>query len=270
MNSTTGRGARERRDRGGTHRCAVTAVTRLTPRMIRTSLAGPGLVGLEPAGPDQRVKLAFPQGRTFGDDPEEMSRARRRRRTYTLLHLDPRAGTAEVDFVLHGGGLAGEWAAHAQMGDEVALTTPVGRFEAGHTPWLLLACDETGLPALREILTGLEAGRRVRAYVEVHDDAERQQLPCAADLEVTWLTRADTGAEPGALLAALADDVTCDAPQTSAWIAGESEAVRRLRTALVTRVGLDRKRVAAVAYWQAGRAEGEPAAGRPAPRGRDS
>lgn len=244
--------------RAGVSRCRVTSVSRPTPHLARVEIVSDDLVGVAPAGPDQRVKVAFPEGRVFGDDPAEMSRSRRRRRTYTLLDLDPERGTAAVEFVLHGSGLASEWAAGAQPGDEVALTTPVGRFELPDScAELVLVSDESGLPALRAIAAGLPEGLAARAYVEVADDAERADIPSPAALDVTWLVRAT-----GATIGDLVGELTC-ADDGFVWIAGESDAVRDLRTHLITDAGLHRSRITAVAYWQRGRAEGDPAAGRP-------
>lgn len=270
--SIAGRGSSARvgaaRRRSGPVRCVVTAVSRPTPRMVRVDLQGDGLVGVSATGPDQRVKLAFPDGRRFGSDPAEAGRARRRRRTYTLLELDGAAGVATVEFVVHAGGLAGDWADAVQPGDELDLTGPVGSWEldAGATE-LVLACDETGVPALlaiAEAVTRDAAGAStppVRAFVEVEDAAERRDLPTG--VEVTWLLRsAHPGVAAGDLLAALADTLTCDAG-AQAWVAGEAQAVLALRAHLQGSLGLERARISAVAYWTRGHAEGDPATGRP-------
>ena len=55
--------------------------------------------------------------------------------------------------------------------------------------------DETGLPALLAILEALPAGHRATALVEVGDDAERQPVESAADVELHWLSRG--GRAPG-------------------------------------------------------------------------
>ncbi len=259
------RTARARR-RGGPARCVVTRVERPTPRTVRVSVQSDGFVGLPATGPDQRVKLAFPDGRTFGDDPAEAGRARRRRRTYTLLDLDSESGTADIEFVVHGGGLAGSWAERAAPGDELDITGPVGTFAADDCAELVLVCDETGLPALLAIVAGLGAAApAVRAFVEVHDEAEVRALPGAVDAH--WLLRsAHPGAAPGDLVASLAGALTC-APGSRAWIAGEAAAVRALRAHVLAHLGLERSRVSAVAYWTRGHAEGDPAAGRPGEHG---
>lgn len=271
---STGAGIAGRR-RSGPIRCRVTAVSRPTPRMVRVELSGPGLVGASATGPDQRVKLAFPDSRRFGDDPAEAGRARRRRRTYTLLDLDPDQGSAVVEFVLHEGGLAGDWADAAQPGDELDLTGPVGAWELDPgASQLVLACDETGVPALLAIAAepavgALAARGGVRAYVEVDDAAERRELPEAVD--VTWLLRSEhPDILPGELLGALEATLTCDDcdDEAQAWVAGEAQAVLRLRAHLQGALGLQRARISAVAYWTRGHAEGDPATGRPGGRER--
>lgn len=237
--------------------------------MVRVDLRGEGLVGAVATGPDQRIKLAFPDGRTFGDDPAEAGRARRRRRTYTLLDLDAETGTATVEFAVHEGGLAGDWAADAQPGDELDLTGPVGAWELdADATELVLACDETGVPALLAIAETVASGEsagasapRIRAFVEVADAGERRDLP--AGVETTWLLRSDhPGVAPGDLLGALADTLSCD-DSAQAWVAGEAQAVLKLRAHLQGDLGLQRARISAVAYWTRGHAEGDPATGRP-------
>lgn len=244
----------QRRTGNDPRRADVAAVTDLTPRMRRVVLAGADLRGVEQASPDQRVKLVFPEGRRFGDDPAELGRARRRRRTYTLIDLDADAGTAAVDFVLHGTGLASEWAGNVEVGDEVALVGPVGRYtvDPGHD--LLVVCDETGLPAAKAVVAQLPAGRRADIHVEIADDAERQDFSGAADLRVTWWPRRDAG--PGEPMAAVTEVLGELDGATHAWVAGEAAAVRAVRTHLLSVVGLPRPQVDAVAYWTLGRAEG--------------
>lgn len=250
--------------RRGPARCIVTAVTRPTPRMVHIELRGDQLVGVPPTGPDQRVKLAFPAGRTFGDDPAEAAAARRRRRTYTLLDLEPETGTAAVELVVHGSGLAGPWAGRAQVGDELDVTGPVGSYESDpEAPEHVLICDETGIPAARAILRDLAAAGAtgVSAHVEIPDHDERVPLPTD---DVTWLVRGDR--PHGAPMAALTRSLSCS-PRAQVWIAGEAEAVRALRTHVIADLGLDRRRVSAVAYWTVGHAETDAATGRPGERG---
>ncbi len=60
---------------------------------------------------------------------------------------------------------------------------------------MLLAADETALPAVAGILAWLPAGTRARVWVEVPRAEDTRPLPTAADAEVTWLVREDGRAE---------------------------------------------------------------------------
>ena len=233
--------------------CVVTDVLEVTPRVRRVTLRGEGLREAVATGPDQRVKLSFPASHRFSGDAAEVALARRRRRTYTLLDLDPASGTATVDFVLHPAGVAAAWAAEAVPGDEVMLTAPVGGFEVpDDADEVVLVADETGLPALQAIAAGLAPSTKVRAFVEIADAGERQPIPSGADLEITWLER--DGAPHGGPMTRLAADLAASvSPQVAVWIAGEAAAVRTLRNALITDAGVDRHRIDAVAYWTEGR-----------------
>lgn len=245
--------AQARKAREGAGVCVITAARNVTPRMRRITFTGPGLHGTTPTGPDQRVKLSFPIARRFTGDAGEAAAARRKRRTYTLLHLDPEAGTAVVDFVLHPGGVAATWAATAETGDELMLTAPVGGYVApADADQIVLIADETGLPALQAIAASLDVAVPVRAYAEIHDSAEQQPVSSSSVVEVEWMPR--DGAAHGSHIAALAARLIPTVGEKAAfWIAGEAAGVRTLRNALITEAGLDRHRIDAVAYWTRGR-----------------
>ena len=98
--------------------------TRITPRMVRVTLAGDELAGFGGDGPDRRIKMFFP---VEGQDRPAVPRAtsggplwptgepRPTIRTYTVRRFDPGAGELDVDFVLHEGhGPAAAWAREAR------------------------------------------------------------------------------------------------------------------------------------------------------------
>ncbi|MGS2616799.1 siderophore-interacting protein [Micromonospora sp. LZ34] len=119
---------------------------------------------------------------------------------------------------------------------------------------MLLAADETALPAAGGILDWLPAGTRVRAWIEVPDAADIQQLPTAAQAEVSWVVRGST--PPGSdLLVDAVRAARLPAGATYAWVAGESAMVRAVRRHLVGERGLDRRRVTFTGYWRRGASE---------------
>jgi NADPH-dependent ferric siderophore reductase len=134
----------------------------------------------------------------------------------------------------------------------LASSAPLGDLPAG---WLLLAADETALPAVARILAAADPATRGTALLEVAGPAEEQPLPAPRGVEVRWLHRGD--AEPGTL-PLLADAVAALDPPAGqdvfAWVAAESAAVRAVRADLRGRWGLGRAQHHAIGYWRRGRA----------------
>jgi NADPH-dependent ferric siderophore reductase len=177
-------------------------------------------------------------------------------RSYTARRQDPAAGEVEIDFVLHGDGPAAAWASAAAPG---ALLGVAGAAELGDRPagHLLLAGDETALPAITRILG--EAAPHVVgvALLEVAGPDEEQPVSAPAGVEVRWLHRGEIAPGEHSLLA---DAVAAlEPPGTDdvfAWVAGESAAVRAIRADLRGRWGLGRAQHHAIGYWRLGRAMG--------------
>ncbi|WP_369214940.1 siderophore-interacting protein [Streptomyces flavofungini] len=252
----------------------VVRAERLTPAMIRVTFGGPDLPRMASGGRDQRIKIFLPHpgqdapvmpdtGTGTGDtldwyaawcalDPA----VRGIMRTYTTraLRRDPHELT--VDFAVHGAapspadGPATSWARTARPGARVGVLAPVDEENGAYdfrpprdTDWLLLAADESALPAVAGILEILPPGLPTRVWVEVHDLADRQPLSSRTDTEIHWLTT--EGATTGAIRGA-------DLPQGTpyAWIAGESATVRAVRRHLVGDRGFARERVSFSGYWR--------------------
>lgn len=177
-------------------------------------------------------------------------------RSYTARRQDPERGEVEIDFVLHGDGPAATWAAAARPGAVLAVagSSPLGDRPAR---WLLLAGDETALPAISRILAAADPGTRGVALLEVAGPEEEQPLAAPAGVAVRWLHRGATVPGESTLLA---DAVAAlDRPAEEdlfAWVAAESAAVRAVRADLRGRWGLGRTQHHAIGYWRRGRAMG--------------
>lgn len=232
---------------------------RITPRMVRVTLAGDDLAGFGGDGPDRRIKMFFP---VPGQDRPAVPRAtsggpvwppgepRPAIRTYTVRRYDPATGELDVDFVLHEGhGPAAAWARDARPGAWVGVSEPGGRYAADpDAAFHLVIGDESALPAVATVLAALPAGVPALAYLEVADAAEEQPLP--GDFTAAhWVHRGDRPAgEPltDAVRAAVLPD-----GGGQAWLSGESACVRELRAHLLDDRGFDRRRVYATGYWRA-------------------
>ena len=165
---------------------------RITPRMVRVTLAGAELAGFAGEGPDRRIKMFFP---VPGQDRPAVPRAtsggpvwpagepRPVIRTYTVRRFDAGVGELDVDFVLHEGhGPAAAWAREASPGSWVGVSEPGGRYEPDPAAdYHVVIGDETALPAVATVLDALPAGVPAIAFLEVADAGEEQQLPGAAD-----------------------------------------------------------------------------------------
>jgi NADPH-dependent ferric siderophore reductase len=288
----------------------VARVRRLGPSAVRITLTGPRLGDFGVAGNDQRVKLvlapdptALAELQAAGGEwyPAYCALADERRpvlRTYTVRAARPEQAEVDLDVVLHGvsdgsAGPAATWAAQAGPGDPVVLMGPdrPGRGRAWGVEWappagatcLLLAGDETAVPAVGAILESLRPGRRTVAVLEVPEPGDAQNLVLPEGVTVHWLFRQRRAR--GELLvpavhAALVDlgiaatpasapeDVDLDtgllwevpedpgaATGCYAWLAGEAGVVKRLRRHLVGDLGVDRRAVAFMGYWRDGVAE---------------
>ena len=232
--------------------------TRVTPRMVRVTLGGDELAGFSGTGPDRRIKMFFPvpgQERpavpraSTGGPVWPAGEARPAIRTYTVRRFDPDLGELDVDFVLHEGhGPAAAWARDAQPGAWVGVSEPGGRYDPDPAAdFHLVIGDETALPAVATVLAALPAGVPVRAFLEIADAGEEQELPGTAD--ITWVHRGS--ASPGAPLTEAVRTAQLPAGRGQAWLSGESACVKDLRKHLLDERGLDRRAVYATGYWRA-------------------
>jgi NADPH-dependent ferric siderophore reductase len=239
----------------------VVAVADATPSVRRVVLAGsPAAVAT--AGPT--VNLLVPR---VGDTAPRWPRVAKdgrivwpdgahgvSLRSYTARRQDVVAAQVEIDFVLHGDGPAAAWAAAAAPG---ALLGVAGAGALGDRPaaQLLLAGDETALPAISRILATAPATSRGIALLEVAGAAEEQPLPAPDGVAVRWLHRGDTPPGESTLLAdAVAAMTRPEGDDVFAWVGAESAAVRVIRADLRGRWGLGRAQHHAIGYWRRGRA----------------
>ena len=203
----------------------IRAVRRLSPSFVRVTFTGPDLDRFADNGYDQRIKLALPlpgQRAVYlpqGPDWYAQWRAlpehqRNPIRTYTARAVRPHLHELDVDLVLHGdGGPASRWAQQVRPGDEIAIAGPDAGYEGDHgglefrppsTGCLLLAGDETAVPAISGICERLPLDACGRVLLEVPDAADVLPLVAPPGVEVIWLPR--NGAPHGdRLIGAVAD-----------------------------------------------------------------
>ncbi|MHA7144597.1 siderophore-interacting protein [Arthrobacter sp. TmT3-37] len=209
----------------------VTAVQDLGATFRRITFGGACLEAFGVAGDtlDLRIKIVIPsKGRDCPDIAGMMKRGdsanwyqlwlgleaeeRGSMRTYTVRNVrcgGPRP-EIDVDFVMHldedgRGGPASEWASAARPGDRVCIIGPNSsaaqcatagayggiEWSPGLAQHVLLAGDETAVPAISAILEALPEDISGSAFLEVPDLQDVQAISTKSSVAITWLARGD-------------------------------------------------------------------------------
>lgn len=231
--------------------------------MVRVVLGGAELEDFDSTGSDQRIKLCLPrpgQPTPLGRNRAEVFALPReqqpKQRTYTVRWFAPERSELAVDFVVHEhGGPGAIWASNVRPGEPIVAVGPSPSYQPSpEADPLVLVGDETALPAISAIVEELPEGAPVRVFVEVADAAEEQRIDSAADVRWTWLHRDGVPAGHSDLLTRAVREADLG-PRPDVWIGAEADTVDDLRTYLQQELGLDRRRVYALAYWRRGTAD---------------
>ncbi|WP_022904643.1 siderophore-interacting protein [Curtobacterium sp. B8] len=255
------------------HVFVVDHTERLTPHMVRVHLGGPAfddfVGGADPerlAATDRYVKLLLAKPGLGLEPPYDLDALRATlpkadlpaRRTYTVRKVDTATRTIAIDFVVHGDeGLAGPWAAGARPGDRLALSGPGGGYAPSTDPAVthVLLGDDSALPAIGSALEALPDSATGVALVEVGGPADEQPVAHPTGVDLRWLHRDATGAEPGTLLLAAARGLERASRPVQVFAHGERSAVKAIRRLLQDGWGLEKSELSLSAYWALGRAE---------------
>jgi NADPH-dependent ferric siderophore reductase len=252
---------RLRREPPAFRRVKVRRVERLGPRMVRVTLAGDELAGLIVEKPAASVRMLLPSPGTAelvvpewtGNEFLLPDGRRPAIRTFTPWRVDPDDHELDLGIVVHGGGVASEWAQSAQPGDPVAISGPGRGYTVDHdAPAFLVAGDETAIPAMTQVLDALPDDAPVQVRIELAHVDGRLDLVAHPRGTVEWCVLAP-GAAPGDALAAAVRELELS-PETRVWVAGEAASVQRIRRHLFEERGISRSQAAVRGYWKHGRA----------------
>ncbi len=244
----------------------VIRASRITPHMIRIEFetVGDWRWHVDGRG-DERMDIAIPApGETIaeiatfnlpeygpgyqGEEPPW--------RHYTTRAVRDDGRRFDIDFVVHGHGLASTWAERAEPGHVIGVFNGGDHTHSYYAPPLdarvqVLVADATGLPGLGRIVEGLSSTDRAIVIVEVPEADDRQEFDTDADVEYRWIVGAGNGLTDSALPAAVAA-LAAPAEPWYAWVACEAAASRAIRRDLRQRLGSPRDRHHAIGYWVAG------------------
>ena len=198
-------------------RVTVARAETLSPHFKRIVFQGPDLQNFADAGYDERIKIllplpdgSLPAPSFFEASPEDPlawyqkwralpAKRRNPLRTYTVRKVRPGSEQIDVDFVIHDhAGPAGAFAEAAKPGDQAIIIGPNAQaegpvagmdFHPGQSRHLLLAGDETAVPAIAAIMDSLIRdhwqGDGV-ALIEVPTEKDRLSLPKLEGIRVIW------------------------------------------------------------------------------------
>ncbi|MFI6094597.1 siderophore-interacting protein [Lentzea sp. NPDC051213] len=233
----------------------VTAVTELSEHMRRITFHAPEFASFAVTGPDEYFGLLMATDRELvmpADDrinvrsslramPEDV---RPDLRWYTVRAHRADVAEIDVDFVVHGdAGPGTRWARRAEAGQKAGFRAGGSAYRPPTSGAVLLAADETALPALAAILS--TETRPLHVFVEVPDPSFQ------LDLDATWVFRGSD--EPGSAVVKAIQDATLSTVDY-AWACGESGLATGVRRHLVKDRDVDRKAIMFSGYWKVGSA----------------
>ncbi|MGK2949803.1 MAG: siderophore-interacting protein [Acidimicrobiales bacterium] len=238
----------------------VDAVQRRSPHLVRLTLAGPDLEGLDPGLPAASVRLLVPTAEHpeavpvwNGNEFRHADGTRPAIRTLTPVRFDADALELDVEVVLHGAGPLSSWAADVEPGARAAVSGTGRGYEIDPADRsFLLAGDESAIPAISVLLEAVPDAATVTVLVEARADA-RVELPAHPGTSVAWIAPAATEPSGSALGAAVAASEL--AGHTRVWVAGEAAAVQRIRKHLFDERGHPRSQCTVRGYWKHGRGQ---------------
>jgi NADPH-dependent ferric siderophore reductase len=240
----------------------VRATRELTPNLREVVVGGAGLADFVPRGGDEFLFVMVPRsgGAPIPDDfsmstwIEEDAGARPRGAYYTVRRWDPEPHELTLWAVRHGhADSVGGFFARCQPGDRLALWGPREGFwsQGAYAPAAdprhhLFVTDESGFCAVVALLERLPTHDTATVIAETVDADHRIAFP-GERTNVRWRDHAD---EP-TLLDLVRETVThAEAPLSTAFGAGESREITRIRKFLRHEVGLPASVVSMTGYWR--------------------
>lgn len=231
----------------------VLRVERVGSAFQRIVLGGEALDGFVSRGFDDHTKLFFPTAGTTFTPPEVTEEGinwgegvRPATRDYTPLYDADRHELA-YDFFIHDGGVASSWALAAKVGDKLVIGGPRGSLVVPEDyAWQLYVGDESGMPALRRRLLGLQqlpTRPQVTAIVTIGDASYKDYLADINGFNIEWIV----GHNSSAVAERLAR-IEVPAEDYFIWVTGEGAVVKSL-LARFEGEEIDSQLVRSQAYW---------------------
>lgn len=248
----------------------VLRVEDVTPGMRRVTVGGPSmdshlrdgveLPAVRTSGFDDDIKL-LPMDPATGSLPFDVPRnvdngtvdwpagSFQYSRTYTVRRFDHQKREMAIDFAIHDGGLASDWAHRVQPGEKILVAGPKHSSSLPRdVEWMLIAGDETALPAIAHCLEKLPSDLPATVVIEVAEPLHRQELHSDAPVNVTWLYRSEHGGK--STLVEAVQSARWRSGQPYLWIAGEASTIKPLRRWAKQDKEIAKQFVEIAGYWR--------------------
>src|SRR6476659_5013433 len=171
----TPKSPRVRREPPRFRQVAVQRVEPLGPRMTRVTLAGPDLEGLKVDDPAASVRLLLPASGASelimpswnGNEFLLPDGRRPAIRTFTPVRVDDAQLELDLEIVVHGSGVASQWAAAAEPGRRAAISGPGRGYTVNRdAPAFLLGGGGIAITAISQLLEALHPAASVHVCIE--------------------------------------------------------------------------------------------------------
>ena len=166
---------------------------KISRNMLRITLGGDALSDFPLDQESGYIKLHFAREDVLAGDIEQQLRsddpkARPMLRTYTVRQQRQNPCEIDVDFVVHEGGPASDWAIDVNLGEQIYVAGPGKKKLLDITAdWFFIAGDMTALPAISVNLALLADDARGYAVIEVLEEADIQPLSVPKNFELLWV-----------------------------------------------------------------------------------
>lgn len=234
----------------------VKSTSRITPNMQRITLTGEQLADFPLNHETATLKLLLPHpGQSVESHLQSLTGVGVKpiKRTYSVRAFRPDSRELDIEFALHPDpGPATSWALQAQIGESVAIAGP-GRPRRlkPDADWYLLGGDMSALPALLANCQLLPTDARGYVVIEIHDNADQQQLTLPSAMELCWCI----STEPDDLSSPFVEQLkakTWLSGTPYVWLAGETPAIGQLRQWLSETKQLPASHRHCSGYWHRG------------------
>jgi len=224
----------------------------ISPGFIRLTLGSEEMAEFTSVGFDDHVKLLLPQeGQEKPHLPEmrdgrpHFDGERPLMRDYTPINYCPEQKTVQLDFALHAGGPALDWALHAPIGQWAGLAGPRGSMVLpADLPWYVLFGDETAIPAIERFLQTFQTSAQIIVRVQVKNPADQRAWASHSKHDIAYVQSLEQAAK----------ELSLPVGAGFCWGACEYQQTAALRKILAAK-GVASTHMYVSAYWRQGVAD---------------